>query len=90
VEVPRTIFDDCLAKKFIEQAGPEDSDGRGDAGRTRVEIARAVSQMTVTKEMHATILQAKGARWVIIGLAGIAGLASGLLAKVTPWSATWP
>jgi hypothetical protein len=88
VEVQRTFFDDCLAKKFIEQAGPEDSDG-GDAGRTRVEIARAVSQMTVTKEMHATILQAKGARWVIIGLASIAGLASGLLAKATPWSATW-
>jgi hypothetical protein len=52
VEVPRAIFDDCLAKKFIEQDGPEDSDGRilfrlTDAGRTRVDIARAVSQMTV-------------------------------------------
>lgn len=29
------------------------------------------------EEMHSILLQAKGARWVIIGLAGIAGLASG-------------
>ena len=29
------------------------------------------------EEMHAILLQAKGARWVIVGLAGIAGLASG-------------
>lgn len=42
------------------------------------------------EEMHAIMLQAKGARWVIVGLAGIAGLASGLLAKLTPWSAVWP
>jgi hypothetical protein len=28
-------------------------------------------------EMHAILLQAKGARWVIVGLAGVAGLASG-------------
>jgi hypothetical protein len=30
------------------------------------------------EEMHAILLQAKGARWVIVGLAGVAGLASGL------------
>ena len=36
------------------------------------------------EEMHAILLQAKGARWVIVGLAGIAGLASGLIAKFTP------
>jgi hypothetical protein len=53
VEVPRAIFDDCLARKFIVQDGPEDGSGRvlfrlTDAGRTRVDIARAVSQMTVT------------------------------------------
>ena len=34
------------------------------------------------EEMHAILLQAKGARWVIVGLAGVAGLASGLVAKV--------
>jgi hypothetical protein len=28
--------------------------------------------------MHAILLQAKGARWVIVGLAGVAGLASGI------------
>lgn len=42
------------------------------------------------EEMHAILLQAKGARWVIVGLAGIAGLASGLLAKFMPWSAAGP
>ena len=39
------------------------------------------------EEMHAILLQAKGARWVIVGLAGVAGLASGLVAKLMPWSA---
>lgn len=41
------------------------------------------------EEMHSILLQAKGARWAIIGLAGIAGLASGLIAKLTPWSGAW-
>lgn len=41
------------------------------------------------EEMHAILLQAKGARWVIVGLAGMAGLASGLLAKLTPWAGSW-
>ncbi len=36
------------------------------------------------EEMHAILLQAKGARWVIVGLAGVAGLASGLVAKLVP------
>jgi hypothetical protein len=34
------------------------------------------------EEMHAILLQAKGARWVIVGLAGVAGLASGLVASL--------
>lgn len=42
------------------------------------------------EEMHALLLQAKGARWVIVGLAGAAGLASGLVAKLMPWSGAWP
>lgn len=41
------------------------------------------------EEKHAILLQAKGARWVIVGLAGVAGLASGLVAKLTPWSGAW-
>jgi hypothetical protein len=41
------------------------------------------------EEMHAILLQAKGARWVLIGLAGLAGLASGLVAKLMPWSGFW-
>jgi hypothetical protein len=36
------------------------------------------------EEMHAILLQAKGARWVIVGMAGVAGLASGLVAKLIP------
>jgi hypothetical protein len=42
------------------------------------------------EEMHAILLQAKGARWVIMGLAGVAGLASGIVAKMVPWSEAWP
>ena len=34
--------------------------------------------------MHAILLQAKGARWVIVGLAGVAGLASGVVSKFIP------
>ena len=33
------------------------------------------------EEIHAILLQAKGARWVIVGLVSVAGLASGLVAK---------
>jgi hypothetical protein len=36
------------------------------------------------EEMHAILLQAKGARWVIVGMAGVVGLASGLVAKLVP------
>lgn len=44
------FFDDFLTKKFIEQDGREDSNGRmlfrlTDAGRSRCDIARAVSRM---------------------------------------------
>ena len=41
------------------------------------------------EEMHAILLQARGARWLIIGLAGIAGLASGLIGKFAPVVGTW-
>jgi hypothetical protein len=42
------------------------------------------------EEMHAILLQAKGARWVIVAMAGVAGLASGLVAKLMPWTTAWP
>jgi hypothetical protein len=50
--MPRAIFDQCVAAKFIEQDGPEDSDGRmlfrlTPAGRTRVDLARATSAMSI-------------------------------------------
>jgi hypothetical protein len=52
-EVPRLVFDECLTAKFIEQDGPEEADGRmlfrlTQSGRSRVDLARAVSAMTVT------------------------------------------
>lgn len=39
------------------------------------------------EEMHAILLQAKGARWVIVGLVGVAGLASGLRSGLRPQGA---
>ena len=33
---------------------------------------------------HVIPLQAKGARWVIVGMGGATGLASGLVAKLIP------
>jgi hypothetical protein len=52
-QVPREIFDHCVANKFIEQDGPEYPDGRilfrlTQAGRSRVDLARNVSAMIVT------------------------------------------
>ena len=41
-------------------------------------------------ELHEILLQARGARWVIIGLTVIADLASGFAAKLLPWSGSWP
>jgi hypothetical protein len=41
-------------------------------------------------EMHAILLQAKGARWVIVGSAAIAGFIASFLFKIIPWSYTLP
>lgn len=41
-------------------------------------------------EMHAILLQAKGARWVIIGSAAIAGGIASFLLKLVPWAGTLP
>jgi hypothetical protein len=37
------------------------------------------------EEMHVIRLQAKGARWVIVGLAGVTALAFGLVAEFAPY-----
>lgn len=62
--------------------------------RLEVQIKHLTTKLDDThkkvEEMHAILLQAKGARWVIVGLAGITGLASGLFAKLFPWSTAWP
>jgi hypothetical protein len=85
--------------RSIEKRGSlrDDHDERG----TRKRVAKLEVQMThlseklddthkKVEEMHAIVLQAKGARRVIVELAGGAGLASGLVAKFMPWSAAWP
>lgn len=56
--------------------------------KLEVQMAHLSEQLDDThkkvEEMHAILLQAKGARWVIVGLAGLAGLASGALTKILP------
>ena len=53
-------------------------------GATLGAIAKLDDTHQKVEEMHAILLQAKGARWVIVGMAGVAGLASGLIAKLIP------
>lgn len=58
--------------------------------KLEVQMAHLTTKLDDThqkvEEMHAILLQAKGARWVILALAGIAGLAAGTLTKLLPWS----
>jgi hypothetical protein len=62
--------------------------------KLEVQIAHLTAKLDEThrkvEEMHAILLQAKGGRWVIIGLVGVVGLASGIAAKLLPWSGAWP
>jgi predicted esterase YcpF (UPF0227 family) len=41
-------------------------------------------------EMHALLLQAKGARWVIIGAATVGGFFAAKMAAWLPWIASLP
>jgi hypothetical protein len=58
--------------------------------KLEVQIAHLTAKLDDThqkvEEMHEILLRAKGARWVIVGLAGFAGLASGVIATLAPWS----
>ena len=74
-------------------------DERGTALRERiakleVQMAHLSEKLDDThkkvEEMHAILLQAKGTRWVIVGLAGVAGVALGSVAKLMPWSGARP
>jgi hypothetical protein len=52
-KISREIFDEWLAANFIEQNGREDADGRTffrltQAGRSRVDLVRNMSRMTVS------------------------------------------
>ena len=42
------------------------------------------------KEMHAVLLQAKGAKWVIVGTAGIIGFLTAMMTKLLPWNGIVP
>lgn len=42
-----------------------------------------VEMKTKVDEMHALLMQAKGARWAILGIAGIAGFLAGKLSAIT-------
>ena len=37
-------------------------------------------------EMHALLMQARGAKWVIVGSAALAGTVASILFKLIPWS----
>ena len=53
-------------------------------GRLEVQMGNLSGQLDDThrkvEEMHAILLQVKGARWVIVRLAGVAGLVRGMAA----------
>lgn len=61
--------------------------------KLEVQMAHLTDQLDDThqkvEEMHAILLQAKGARWLVIALAGLAGMASGLATKLTPLLGPW-
>jgi hypothetical protein len=42
------------------------------------------------KEMHGLLMQAKGARWAIVGLATIGGFISAKLTAFLPWAGNLP
>ena len=54
------------------------------APRPTTHLARGNDPSKQVEEMNTILLQAKGARSVIVGLAGVAGLAPGLIAKLIP------
>jgi hypothetical protein len=41
-------------------------------------------------DMHALLMQAKGARYVIAGAAALAGAVAGFLVKIIPWAGNLP
>lgn len=53
-----------------------------------LEKANAVTDQKVT-EMHDLLMQARGARWMIAGLATIGGAAAAVLAKVVTAPVVW-
>jgi hypothetical protein len=42
------------------------------------------------EEMHAVLLQAKGAKWVLVGTAGIIGFLTAMMAKLFPLNGIMP
>ena len=54
---------------------------------TEVEhLTKNVASMSAqVKDMHELLMQAKGARWAILGMAGIGGFISAKLTALIPW-----
>ena len=44
----------------------------------------------LVKEMHALLMQAKGAKWAILGMATLGGFVSAKLSSLLPWFAGMP
>lgn len=42
------------------------------------------------KEMHQLLMQAKGAKWAIFGLASVGGFISAKLSALFPWGSSLP
>ena len=54
-------------------------------------MSRQLDTMAVqVKDMHELLLQARGARWAIIGLASLGGFISAKLTTILPWFAAAP
>lgn len=57
--------------------------------RLEVQVAHLTAELKDThskvNEMHELLLQAKGVRWLIVGMAGIAGFLASFLPKAWPY-----
>lgn len=51
------------------------------------QLAEVASQV---KEMHGLLMQARGAKWAIVGMAGIGGFISAKLSTFIPWLGSLP
>jgi hypothetical protein len=54
-------------------------------------LTKGVSAMSAqVKDMHELLMQAKGARWAILGMASVGGFISAKLTALIPWISNTP